>query len=240
MEPVLSERPPIVVVNTYNRPAHLRRLLSDLAPQLASMGAELWVVDDGSEPFYAESMCRVLKTPWTIHKQRHHGKAEYWRLWDSTIEHLHAKGAREVCFLPDDVRVKPGALDQLRRQWAVLKEDDPRAVSLNPLVDKRGRGPNWTIMTPSPLTLRGGEVVWHTGWFDLCGWVDERFLLTIDRVFEVPSDWLTYIGSSGVGAQITMTLYTKGLRMYQVEHGLLDHGRHASLMNPYERLLNPL
>jgi hypothetical protein len=239
MDSVLTR--PVVVVNTYNRPSFFRRLLGDIVPEIEAIGGELWVVDDGSEPDYASGLCRSIKAiPCQVHRHRHHGKAEYWRLWDATIQSLHAAGVREACFLPDDVRLKPGALEQLRRTWQMIADLDPAAVTLNPLVDRRGRGPNWTIMTPGAVTLRGGSVVWHTGWFDLCGWVDHRFLDTIDRVIEVPRDWLQYIGSSGVGAQITMILWEKRLRMYQVETSLVEHGTHKSMMHPHERMVNPL
>lgn len=101
----------VILMTTYNRPAHLARALETIAP----LKAPILVVNDGSSPEHAESYdamtkksgARVLNLPDNrgLSAALNMGLS-YW---------LADPGVEWICYLQDDVEVRPDLLKALSR-----------------------------------------------------------------------------------------------------------------------------
>ena len=214
-----------VVITTYNRPTMCEELVVQIRSQYA--GADIHVYNDGGVPpnLYDAK----------LHNKHHRGRRGYHYLWREIFQHLKRnQGWRYVLFLPDDATLIDGAISEMIRLYAAI--DDENKVGLVPLVDQRGRGPQWVPFDP----VRAGDV-WLVKWFDCCALVDYAFFDALSwHVAEVPQAHFDNNESSGVGSQISKRLNSKGKAMYQSHESLVLHGDHESKMHPIHRKEVPL
>lgn len=227
-----------VVILSYERPAHLCRLLRDVAAQRGVHDISIAVYDDASTADYAEPKAILDHLGGEyVRVDQNHGKRGFWRWVDRIYADQRTRDEAIFVFLPDDVRLCRGFFDRALRIWTGIADPKKAALTLFRDTGRDGK-PCWTDQHPQDA----GSVL-LTGWVDgaiLCG---RRYLEILD--FSVrrvdPSRWRKdRTVSSGVGQQISLRLCAKGATMYGVKRSLLCHVEGPSTMNPEARRQNPL
>lgn len=235
-----------VICPTLNRPEMLRASVGRLIEASAGLcNLDVHVYDDGSEP--PAKLDGV-----TVHRidppEAPHGKQRFRDLCDRMFfECRPDAGVGEpwdmVLWTVDDVLLERGGLVELVRAWELLRAQDPKALTLNPLVDIGRRDkPCWTKYRPKLFEFEDGRgarrTYRRTQWVDCCAIFDRRFL----EVFGYgcpgpPRNWFESRPSisSGVGRTLSLRAHNAGWRMYQTVETLFRHGRHDSRMHPYCR-----
>ena len=237
-KPKKGERIPVhVVVVSYNRPDHCRRLLQDLVVEAATHDLSVHVFDDKSTEDYGDVQELLSAKNWhyTVADQNH-GKQGFWRWVKQIYGTLEANKKPYVILLPDDVRLCRDFIARAVSFWRAIK--DPRKIALTLQADSRLGRSNWTGITPK----QQGDV-WHTGWGDgaiLC--TPEYFKALGHSCPAVPADrWAqTPLLGSGVGQVLSTELHRQGRSMWCTHQSLLVHVGIGSQMNPEERKKNPL
>jgi len=230
-----------IIINTYRRPDLLRRLIGQLATDSKHRLQVLIFNDDPDHPLTRGSLPVITANNSSSQMKIfnhcvNYGKAAYWVTWHEILWQLkNYKHGRYIIFLPDDVSLVDGFIDKAIDLWNGIT--DERKAVLNLLKCNRELA-QWTPQVKMP-----GKVVSRVGWWDLCGITDHRLMEALDYIIKpVSTDRFKddpYI-SSGVGSQISKRLFWKGCTMYQVNKGLVLHGRHKSQMNSAEREDNNL
>jgi hypothetical protein len=188
------------LITTYNRPYSCQRLVDSLQGQ-----GDIVVLGDGVD--YNISGCKF------INLREHNGRGLYWK----TVYLLFSIRGHSQYFimLPDDFLPVPNMGTKAIEMWKGI--EDPRKICLNLYMDREGM-PCWTRMRP----IDCGDV-WRTGWVDMCFLAEDRFFQSINIETTKGNS-----KSSGIGGNISLTLYGKGFHFYQVKESLVipqvEHG----------------
>lgn len=221
-----------VLITTYNRPAQLQRLLSDLIAEARGRSVLCRIYNDGSELAYPDLPAGGPDfTLERIDLPVRHGKQRYWQLIDRVFQDLRAVRSRYYLQLPDDVRLQPGFLASSIAAYEAI--DDPDKICLNLYLDSSRIGkPCWSRALPR-IERFGDTRVFKTGWVDMVYLAERRFFEELGYTIRpVPAErWRRNPRrSSGVGAQISRRLGRRSF--YQVRECFLRSEGGPSLMNP--------
>lgn len=229
------ERHCVVLVPSYDRADLCTRLLSDLNAQRKHFD-ELVLLDDASPSDYSAVRQLVEGMGGTyLRWDKRRGKQRYWQTVNRLLHAARERGATEIVFLADDMRLCRRFFVRAREAWDAIK--DPRKIALNLHLDKNRIGiPCWTGV--EPRRHKGGM---------LTGWTDGVFLATSQFLHVMPevppinqSRWKGREGKnqrgSGVWQRVSGRLVREGFGMYSVEESLTVHVAAPSAMNQGRRL----
>ena len=212
-----------VILTTYNRPEYY----AELVPQLVAMpGVEVHVYNDGSDVPYP-------KVPGVASYERsaHQGRERYRYVVAYMMKKARAGQWDRLAMIPDDVT--PAVQNPFTEAERILQSiDDPRALLLGMLVDRRGHQWQWRGKIPEKVSPE----VWNLDWNDLCFYADERIRQVLPRSFGTPHPLAM---GSGTGALFSRHLRRHG-NLYCVDKTLWNHRQGASVMCPIERKMVPL
>lgn len=239
-----STRPtsrPCVAITTYARPDGLAALLDDLERELPAGGVDLLVFDDATPHFAPALAARIDDLGGRlIRAAANHGKAGWWRWWNTILSELHALDAPAYYVLQDDLRLCSGFFERAERLWDSI--EDPRKASLYLHVTPE-RGQLGTSCWTPVVAADAGEVV-HSGWVDCAAFRGDR------RLFDALGWHLEPIGarrwstdsavSSGVGQQLSLRAHGAGVGMYRAKASLALHDGAVSVMNADARARWPM
>ena len=217
-----------VMATTYQRPALCARLLHALAAQRMGLSIAAQVVLDDQfhdAPGYAH-IFQDADIALCMQEQPHEGKAGYYRTITRLWEAARDIDARYYLQLQDDVELTPGALRALIATWEAI--DDPLKICLNPMVDSTRER-----LYPFHYRKFGATLVRLGQWVDCLFFCERRLFEVLEWHLTDPE--VTPPGrkkSSGVGAQLMHRLREMGYHLYQVDHSLVTHGDHPSVMHP--------
>jgi hypothetical protein len=184
----------VFLITTYNRQESCQRLVDSLQ----GIG-DIVVLGDGVD--YTISGCTFRNT------SQHLGRQLYWLTVKILFE---LKGRHKYYFmLPDDFAISESQITKAIEIWEGIK--DPQKICLNLYADRIGLT-CWTKFKPVD---RGN--VWQTGWVDMCFLAESNFF----EQLRLEKTRCTVRHSSGVGANISNTLYGKRLHLYQVKESLV-------------------
>ncbi len=220
-----------ILINTYNRPAELLALLS----QLDTQPLKVAINDDGSDLDIVFPPYNHLEI--VYHKQNgNHGKELYWKTCTNLFKMVD-KSYNRFIMLPDDAILIDGFLGQAFSQWEAIKH---RAIALNILLLKNFMSPNWTGKVPVQMNINKFDF-WLTGWIDGCFISDLRLFEKLEYYIDSFSRnrWKRNpLWGSGVGQNMTMRLTNYGL--YHTSKSLVYFDDPiASKMNPLARIKSP-
>jgi hypothetical protein len=220
------------------------------AAKLGVPSSELFllVLEDRSDSDYSEVRETVFEeflggAMW-LRADRHLGKAEFWRTYQTALSCTRVLDPEYVLFLQDDLEFEETFLCRALDLYHSLKVGDngrnrPQVMNLYSASDDEPLG-RWVNV---PRRQVVGFPVRQTQWFDLAGFLMERSVLRElgYRMKPIPmTRWEESGGlSSGVGRQLTRRLRTRAVT-YQCFPPLVFHGAAASEMNPEERARRPL
>jgi len=215
-----------LLITTYNRPDLLGKLLEQIV-QEKPPNTVIHIHNDGSTMNYFKVIDRYkdkLDIRYFFHD--HYGKKRYWALINKVFkERVESK---YYIMLPDDDILNPDFFNRVINKWIGIK--DPFKICMMPSINEERKWLNsWTGKHP----YKKGDV-WLTGF------VDMRFICTKSFFEELgvlggisAKRWeRNKLASSGVGSQISLTLYAKDLNMYISEEDLTYQVPHKSEMNP--------
>lgn len=215
-----------VSVLTCMREDLLGALLDDLEREEPD---EVRVYEDPTPADYSGHAARCAELGWGwVRFEERLGPTEVWRAVDRQYRDCREIDADLYVFLDDDARLVPGALEQIRREWAALV--DPSALTLCRLATREGRS-NWTGVEPYPF---GGGTI--SGWFD-CAYVLSRDALAALEFSVAPrrrrdTSW---------NQQSSEFLHALGRLLYRVDRSLAYFPYpDESLLTPELRLREPL
>ena len=122
--------------------------------------------------------------------------------------------------------------------WQKLQDKNKICLSL--LTDGRVNKPNWTNFNP----IIKDEYI-RTQWNDLC-FICEKEFFTVDiqpislQRWQILAKSLDIELGSGLGGMISRYWHKLGKTMYHTKESQVKHLNGVSMMNPKERLVNPL
>lgn len=243
----------LFVVTTYRRETGALRVLRGLSAAAARLnlsreGLFLLVLEDRSEADYTQVREEVVEgfpgsVMW-LRAERHLGKAEFWRTYQTAFSCSRALDPEYVLFLQDDLEFEEDFVAQALKVFHLLKVSDngrnrPQVMNLYSAKDDEPSG-RWVNI---PRRDVAGLPVRQTQWFDLAAFLLERRVLQELRYRVKPilrDRWAANAGlSSGVGRQLTRRLRSRAVT-YQFFPPLVFHGAASSEMNPEERARRPL
>lgn len=190
---------------------------------LESHGVKLTVYDDGSEVRIKDPRFLYLK---------HHGKRNYWKVWNKMLHHAENCLADLYIFMPDDFQdIDIERIKELHHQFK------HEGYFYNIIND--GRVKQWINQEPKPID----DFTTRIGFTD-CGFFCNRPALhKLGFYMKDPRDKWFEQGehiSSGVGMMLTNRTHRARIPIYLPKESLAYHGDHESKMNPEERKKNPL
>lgn len=224
----------VVGIPTFNRHSKLNELLSDIDRESSGYKVTVGIFDDGSEtPFSAKKGYKNIDNI-MIFRTENYGKRKYWKRVNEIFSFMRTIDSDYYFYLPDDVRICNFFFGKSIAAWESISDDEK--ISLNVLED--GRTKCWTNFEREVV---GSDLpLYKAQWLDMALIFTNKLLKY--EVKEVPETlWENNpLASSGVGAQLSSRFHEAGFGMYQTPISLIYHGVHSSVMNPEERLLNPL
>lgn len=209
-----------LLITTCNRPASLKKIISDLQREKKGYELTFFIVDDG------------------LNKN---GKKNYWKTINSLWGQAKAEDFDYYIQLPDDVQLEERFIQKAITAWNNI--DDPKKICLNLFLDSHRMGkPCWTNFWPK-VNLFNDKRYLKTQWMDLFYICEKKFFTlqqwNIQPVH--PSRWIANPElSSGVGQQVSLKLHGMGLHLYQVTEKLAEHIGDISIMNPGIRRREPM
>jgi len=219
----------IVIINTYQRPELLLQLLNNIYDQKKGFDIHLRIYNDKSTSNY-KNVISFLKQNFSdkahyFLTEEHHGKQNYWKITNFSYNNLKNENYDYVIQLPDDVQLVPNFFKRAIQQYDCI--DDQNKVCLNISNDRSRYGASfWTPVKSEKLKF-GRNIIWHTGWVDMCFISDKKYFETLEHeIYPVDIAWSSSPKlSSGVGMQISQRLYHEKQNIYQVDHSLIIHGK---------------
>jgi hypothetical protein len=211
----------LINITSYNRKEKLANLLEQLD------GYNFIVWDDKSD--------FKINHQNFIQFNQNYGKRHAWKKFKIIFDYLKTTNYDYYIFLPDDVVLYDGFVEEAVRLWDSIEDDKKASLSVGDV--KRTYTPNWTGFKSEPF----GEVI-KTQWNDLMFICDKNFfnIFALDMISFKRFKHNPLI-SSGVGRQISLKLYRDGWNMYNTSKNLLKHvGNDDSKMNPEIRKSQPL
>jgi hypothetical protein len=191
----------VFLITTYNRQESCQRLVDSLQ----GIG-DIIVLGDGVD--YTIKGCNFYNL------SRHNGRELYWQ----TVQTLFSKRGKHKYYfmLPDDFAISELQIVKAIEIWEGI--NDRQKICLNLYADRIGV----TCWTRFKSIDRGD--VWQTGWVDMCFLAENTFF----EQLRLEKTRCTVSHSSGVGANISNTLYGKRFHLYQVKESLAipqaEHG----------------
>lgn len=237
--PRQARRPSVcVVVTTYDRPELLEQLLDDLEREAPPEGLDVRVFDDASPGGYDRVVERLRAHGWSYTRaQARHDKHGWWRWWNTILADLRRAEAQTFVLLQDDMRLCHDFFTRALTLWSSISDQKKASLFLH--VDADIDKPRWTLVRPRRL----GEV-------SECGWIDFNAFICGRAMFDAlswrvepisPARWRhDPLLGSGVGAQLSVRLERRGLKMYRTNDSLTLHAEVESRMNPDARRKHPL
>ena len=213
-------------ITTYNRPDLLGNLLEQIA-QENPPNLVIHIHNDGSTANYGPLIQRYkecLDIRYFHHD--HYGKKKYWALINKVFK--ERAEAKYYIMLPDDDILNPDFFDRVINKWEGIEDD--RKICMMPSINPERKWFNsWTGAHP----FNKGEV-WLMGFVDMRFICEELFFTELGELGGISEKrWQkNKLASSGVGSQISLTLYAKDLNMYISEEDLTYQVPHKSEMNP--------
>ena len=215
----------LTIITSYNR----KESLTNLVDKLQKQSTDVFVYDDCSDfkPF----------TKNYVKFEYNYGKEYLWLKFKKIFTDI-PKTYDYYIFLPDDVDIKPNFIENCVQLWEGL--NDKNKISLSILTDSRTEKPNWTNFKP----IIKNEYI-QTQWNDLCFICEKEFFtINIQPIYlerwQILQKKLNINLGSGLGGQISRYWHNEGKTMYHTKKSLVDHGKGISMMNPEERIKNPL
>jgi hypothetical protein len=221
-----------VVINTYNRPEMLKKLLDNLEKEKIHFRIKILVFNDGSTVDYDLSNYDVKQFKIFPNK----GKKKYWELINQSFGIIKYIKSEYFIFLPDDVTLIDDFYSKAKNLYESIT--DSNKICLNILTDNRVYSENWT----SFKSVDFGDYL-KTQWNDLCFISNKDFFEKLNyKINEIPiSRWNKNENlSSGVGQQISSRLHQLGFSMYHSKKSLVNHTDHESKMNKEERKITKI
>lgn len=211
-----------IMFPTYQREERANKLVQSIRGQQTEHNYDIYSFVDGCKYEVKDTICERLS---------HHGKQNYWKLYNNMIRRVGRKYDVYI-YLGDDVTICDNFIDK-----AVSLFIDSGATALNILADERINKMNWTKFKP----IDKGDYV-QTQWVDMLMVFGSEFISKVGKCPPIPKTrWRNHPNkSSGVGEWISRTLHKMGHKIYCVKDTLLYHGSHESKMNPKERYMNNL
>ncbi len=215
-----------LIITTFNRPEMLDRLLGQIVEQKPRKTV-IQVHNDGSTMNYFDIINKYkgkLEIRYFFHD--HYGKEQYWALINKVFKN-RAK-AKYYIMLPDDDILNDNFFQQVINTWENITH--PEKISLMPSVNQERKWFScWT-----PVVPRKEGNVYETGYVDMRFIVEDKFFKMVGELggFTKKRWELDPKLGSGVGSQISNTLYDKGFKMYISIKDLTYQIPHKSEMNP--------
>lgn len=228
----------LFLINAYNRPVELLRLLSQIAEIKDIYRLEILIFEDHSDTNYEKCkqllVNRHIKHEW-FRSEMHCGKLNYWQIIHAAYQNLKSKTFDYLIHMPDDIELVNNFMDKAISVWESIS--DPRKVCLNLLREINRNNPGWTQVQAHEYSTAT-----NTGWVDMCYLATPRYFNILRyEIHAIDPQWSgNPERSSGVGMQISRRLVCAGMHLYQVKNSLVKHGIHESVMHPQHRKLNPL
>ncbi len=229
-----AERYCVVLLPTYDRPDLCARLLSDLAAQRKHFD-DLVVLDDASPSDYSAVRQLVGELGGQyLRARKNRGKRGYRDTVNRLLREAKERGATEIVFLADDMRLCKGFFVRARETWDAIR--DPRKVLLNLHLDRNRVGKAcWTKIVPH---ARAGGIC--SGWTDGIWFATGRLFHALPEVPQISSDRWKGEGiaqlSSGVWQVVSQRLVNEGWHIYQTKKSLTVHVAAPSAMNQNRRV----
>jgi hypothetical protein len=215
----------LTIITSFNRKESLTNLLTKLDKQ----ETDIIIYDDCSD--FKLDRSDFIQLPFN------YGKEYAWLKFKLIFADLK-KNYDYYIFIPDDVDVSDNFINDCVYLWERLQDKDKICLSL--LTDGRVNKPNWTNFKP----IIQDEYI-KTQWNDLC-FISNKEFFNIDIQPISLKRWVLLAKSlnmelgSGLGGQISRYWHDKGKTMYHTKESQVKHLSGVSMMNPLERLVNPL
>ncbi|MGS1095893.1 glycosyltransferase family 2 protein [Aquamicrobium terrae] len=230
-----------VFIPTFNRPRQLKRLLNQINNEAPGFHITVHVHDDGSEQtVHIDASDYPNIAHIALSRSPNFGKKRYWELVNRFFRSAVHLKPDLFYYLADDVQLVKGFFSKSASLWHAVP--DKYKVAMHLLLDQREGSACWTAF--DPITIETGEgAVYKSQWVDMLMMFDRTFLEALK--FEIQpvslNRWISNpLASSGVGQQISHRLHEQQRSMYLVTDSLLIHEDEPSVMNPEERLANPI
>jgi len=189
----------VFLITTFNRQESCQRLVDSLQGK-----GDIIVLIDGSDYDISGAM--------VIRHAHNYGRERYWE----TVNQLFSRRGHYKYFfmLPDDFLPADNMVEKAINIWNNIR--DNKKVCLNLYADRIGLK-CWTGYAPKDI----GEV-YLTQWMDMCIMCENEFFNALGRVRLIKfNKFCSPRRSSGVGAQISRTLFYKKYNLYQVKESLV-------------------
>ena len=215
----------LTVITSYNRKESLTNLLSKLDKQ----ETDILIYDDNSD--FQLDRTDYIKLPFN------YGKEYLWLKFKKIFAEI-PKHYDYFIILPDDVDISNDFIQNSVSLWCELPDKNKICLSL--LSDIRIKNPNWTNFKP---IIKNNYV--QTQWNDLCFICEKEFFsiniqpISLQR-WQILQKQLKINLGSGLGGQVSRYWHDKGKTMYHTKESVVYHEKGISMMNPEERIKNPL
>ncbi len=215
----------LTIITSFNRKESLTNLLTKLDKQ----ETDIIIYDDCSD--FKLDRSDFIQLPFN------YGKEYLWLKFKKIFKEI-PKTYDYYLILPDDITISNNFISDCVDLW--VKLPDKNKISLSLLTDLRTNKPNWTNFKP----IIQDEYI-KTQWNDLC-FISNKEFFNIDIQSISLKRWLLLAKSlkmelgSGLGGQISRYWHDKGKTMYHTRESQVKHLNGVSMMNPLERLVNPL
>ena len=213
-----------IVITTFNREKMLKELLNDIF-KYTEYKMFVVVFDDGSNKPYDLSEYDVKYIKYV----KNNGLKYLWRIISDTFKFCKNIDAEHYFYFQDDLRLKENFFQESISIFESIPDNDK--ISLGTLmIDSQRNTPKWTGVYPIEY-----DKYYKTQWCELVFMCKYKFFESLEfKLNPIPlSRWNKNPNiSSGVGQQISVRLFEKGLNMYHVINTLTTHGDHESVLLP--------
>jgi hypothetical protein len=213
-----------IVITTYEREDMLKQLLKDIF-EYTEYKMYVVVFDDGSKHPYDLSEYDVKYVKYV----KNNGLKNLWRVISDTFKFCKNIDAKYYFYFQDDLRLKKNFFQESIRIFENIPDENK--ISLGTLmIDTQRNTPKWTGVYPIEY-----DEYYKTQWCELVFMCEYKFFESLEfKLNPIPmSRWdKNPNNSSGVGQQISVRLFEKGLNMYHVINTLTTHGDHESVILP--------
>ena len=215
----------LTIITSYNRKESLTNLLTKLDKQ----ETDVIIYDDCSSFQLDRSDFIQFKI--------NYGKEYLWMKFKYIFASVK-KTYDYYIIIPDDIDISDSFIYDSVDLWQKLQDKNKICLSL--LTDGRVNKPNWTNFNP----IIKDEYI-RTQWNDLC-FICEKEFFTVDiqpislQRWQILAKSLDIELGSGLGGMISRYWHKLGKTMYHTKESQVKHLNGVSMMNPKERLVNPL
>lgn len=221
-----------VIINTYNRPEMLEKLVDDINKNQKNYNIIIAIFDDCSTKKHSIKQKNIKK----FNMFPNMGKKKYFVTYNASFSFVKSINSKYYIYLPDDIGLIDNFFDEAKRIYESITST--KKICLSILTDDRINRSHWGYSDPKDF----GEFL-QTQWNDLCFICEKKFFEVLNYKIEEISEtrWIKNPDlSSGVGHQITERLNKLGKFLYHTKKSLVFHGNHESKMNNTERIKNNL